>query len=215
VDTNPGDEAQSSKGTQGSSDPSTWVEKYGDYLYRNAMLRLRDRELAEEAVQETFLAALSARSRFSGRSTEKTWLVGILKHKIIDALRKLSREVPVEDVDLLPSEEERPFYEDGEWRGHWRKESGAAPRDWGKSPARALEDKEFWRVFHQCVSGLPPRLARAFTLREVDGLAGSEICKVLGITSTNFWVMLHRSRLQLRRCIEVHWFGADNGGGDT
>ena len=196
------------------SDPATWVDQYGDYLFRNAMLRLRNKDLAEELVQETFLAALHARSRFSGRSSERTWLVGILKHKAIDAIRKLGREQPVEDIDQLPCEEERPFLEAGEWRGHWRTGEGLslAPSDWGANPSRALEQKEFWKVLNGCLSELPSRLARAFTLREVDGLDSKDVCKVLDITSTNLWVMLHRCRMQLRRCIETRWIAPSEEG---
>lgn len=152
------------------SDPSTWVAQYGDYLFRNAVLRVRHRDLAEEMVQETFLAALEARGRFAGRSSEKTWLTGILKHKVIDHLRRSSREIPVEDVERLPCEEESPFLETGTWKGHWRSFQ-AGPADWGGSPSDILERKEFLEVLHACLSGLPPRLARAFVLREVVELS--------------------------------------------
>jgi RNA polymerase sigma-70 factor (ECF subfamily) len=162
------------------------------------LLRLRDRDLAEEAVQETFLAALKARHTFSGRSSERTWLVGILKHKVVDHFRKLSREPFAETVE----QEEGSFIEEGEWRGHWR--AGDGPLDWGPVPDR----KAFWEVLDACLLKLPPRLADAFTLREIDGLSGEEVCKVLRVTPTNLWVMLHRCRAQLRRCLEVNWFGS-------
>lgn len=186
------------------SDPATWVAQYGDYLFRNALLRLRDRDLAEEMVQETFLAALEARGRFGGRASEKTWLTGILKHKVIDHFRRSGREVLTGDPERLSCEEESPFLEAGVWKGHWRS-SETGPRDWGDTPSDILERKEFLEILHACLSGLPPRLARAFILREVDELSGEEVCKVLGVTATNLWVMLHRCRMQLRRCIETKW----------
>ena len=113
----------------------------------------------------------------------------------------------MEDINHLSCEEERPFLGEGEWRGHWRTGEGLAlaPSDWGANPSWALEQKEFWKVFNGCLSQLPSRLARAFALREVDGLDSKEVCKVLDITSTNLWVMLHRCRMQLRRCIETRW----------
>lgn len=188
------------------SDPATWVERHGDYLYRNALLRLRDRDLAEEAVQETFLAALKDRNAFAGRSSERTWLVGILKHKIVDHFRKVSRESFAEAMERLPYEEERPFLGEGEWKGHWRGGDGGGPAAWGTSTD--LDRREFWEVFNACLSRLPSRLVEAFTLREIDDLSSEEVCKVLRVTPTNLWVMLHRCRMQLRRCLEVNWFGS-------
>ncbi len=101
------------------SSPENWVDQHGDYLFRYALLRLRNREVAEEVVQETFLAALQARDKFNGQSSEKTWLVGILKHKVIDHFRRTSKEVHLEDIDVLPCEREEAFRATGEWKGHW------------------------------------------------------------------------------------------------
>lgn len=191
------------------SDPATWVDQHGDYLYRNALLRIQNEDLAEELVQETFLAALNARSRFSGRSSERTWLVGILKHKIVDHFRKDSREHPIEEIGQLPCEAERPFAEEGQSKGHWRVADGMGPMDWGATPSAILEQKEFWEILNACLSALPSRLAHSFTLREIEGLSSQEVCKVLNITATNLWVMLHRCRMQLRRCIEMKWVTSD------
>lgn len=191
------------------SDADEWVDLHGDYLYRNALLRVRDREVAEELVQETFLAALGARASFSGRSTERTWLMGILKHKVMDHYRRSARDLPLVEDERLPCEAEQPFEAGGEWRGHWRNDEGFGPRDWGPDPAGDLEKKEFWQVLRECLKALPDRLARVFSLREVDGCETEEICKVLDISATNLWVMLHRSRRQLRYCIERLWFAGD------
>lgn len=193
------------------SDPSTWVAQHGDYLYRNALLRLGDREAAEEVVQETLLAALQGRGQFSGRAAERTWLVGILKHKVVDHLRRAGRQIPLEDQGLLPCEEEEPFAGEGEWRGHWRN-AALAPADWGETPAALFDQQEFWQVLRGCLAGLPPRLAQAFALREIDQLECAEVCKVLGVSATNLWVMLHRSRMQLRRCLEAKGLAGERKG---
>lgn len=193
------------------SDPATWVAQHGDYLYRNALLRLGDQEAAEEVVQETLLAALQGQVQFSGRSSERTWMVGILKHKVIDCLRRASRETPLEDAGLLPCEQEQPFAEEGEWPGHWRN-AALAPADWSNTPAALYDQQEFWQVLRTCLAGLPPRLAQAFALREIDQLESGEVCKVLGVSPTNLWVMLHRSRMQLRRCLELKWLAVERKG---
>jgi len=183
--------------------PETWVEKHGDYLYSYALLRLRRRELAEEIVQETFLAALKARQNFAGQSTERTWLVGILKHKIVDHYRRASREHYVADFEMEPSEEEH-FRQSGEWINHWT--LAGAPKDWSEDPGQVVEQKDFWEVFNRCLAQLPPRLASAFSLREIDGLSSEEVCQILNVSANNLWVMLHRARAALRRSLEAHWF---------
>ena len=184
-------------------DPADWVERYGDYLFRYAMLRVRDRSAAEDLVQETFLAGLSGRESFSGGSSEATWLVGILKHKIADHFRRLSREAPREEEVLrdVPDAE----YFDGS--GHWT----AGPGEWIGNPAELLRQEEFLERFRECLAGLPPNQAAAFTLREIDGMGTGEICKVLNVSETNLWVILHRARSLLRRCLETRWFARGKG----
>jgi RNA polymerase sigma-70 factor (ECF subfamily) len=185
--------------------PREWVDRYGDYLFRYAYSRLRDRVSAEDAVQDTFLAALKARSTFAARSSERSWLVGILKHKIVDHLRKKFLEHPGEQPDVLPCEKEHVFGTSGKWRGHWIQDRG--PIEWGGNPSEFLEKREFWEVFERCLKELPPRLASAFTLHQMEEMKPGPICKELGITPTNLWVMLHRTRKQLRRCLEINWIG--------
>lgn len=179
-------------------DPSEWVDRYGDYLFRYAMLRLRDRSTAEDLVQETFLAGIKDRSSFSGNSTESTWLVGILKHKIADHFRRQARESPLEDDDLRDPSDPSPF--DGS--GHWI----SGPANWSGNPADLYHEKKFLDQLTKCLSGLSPNHANAFTLREIEGAETGEICKVLNVTETNLWVILHRARMQLRRCLEINWF---------
>jgi RNA polymerase sigma-70 factor (ECF subfamily) len=186
-------------------DASVWVDEHGDYLYRYAIFRLHDASLAEDVVQETLLAALQAYGNFAGRGSERTWLVGILKHKVTDHFRRTSREATV-----IESEEQfdhAEFFRQGEWTDHWKVEY--APVEWHANPEELLEQGEFWEVFSQCLQPLPARISSAFTLREVDGLASEEICEILNVTVNNLWVMLHRARMHLRRCIEVNWFGRE------
>ena len=179
-------------------DPSEWVDRYGDYLFRYAMLRLRDRSTAEDLVQETFLAALKARGSFSGNSSESTWLVGILKHKIADHFRGQAREAPLEDNDLRDQPDLSPFDGSGRW--------ASGPTDRGGTPAALYREKKFLDQLTKCLAGLSPNHANAFTLREIEGADTGEICKVLNVTETNLWVILHRARMLLRRCLEANWF---------
>ena len=172
-----------------------------DYLLRYAMLNLRNPALAEDAVQETLLAAMEGAARFSGKSTARTWLTGILKHKIIDLLRRSGREQPLTGPGDERSEAEAVdalFAEDGHWREF--------PADWG-NPASALENSRFRTAFEMCLQRLPARTAQVFAMREVMEMPTGEICKALQITPTNCWVMLHRARLTLRECLELQWFG--------
>jgi RNA polymerase sigma-70 factor (ECF subfamily) len=187
-----------------SPDPALWVDQHGDYLFRYAVFRLRDTSLAEDILQETLLSALQSYHNFEGRGSERTWLVGILKHKIIDHYRRASRETPESQLESDAFEHEELFRESGEWKDHWVADK--APVEWYTGPAELVEQNEFWVVFRECLSPLPPRIANAFTLREVDGLKSEEICEVLSITVNNLWVMLHRARLHLRQCLEANWF---------
>ncbi|MBI3897750.1 MAG: sigma-70 family RNA polymerase sigma factor [Gammaproteobacteria bacterium] len=181
--------------------PERWLDEHGDALYSYAYLRLRDRDAAEDLVQETLLGALRTQQGFAGQSSERTWLIGILKHKLIDYWRRLARqpaETPVgddTDDDLL----ERVF--DARDRDHWRTD----PSPW-RDPDAALQQQQFWQVLTDCIAALPAAQARAFSLCEIEGTDGGEACKVLGVASTNLWVMLHRARLRLRQCLENHWF---------
>jgi len=180
------------------SNPNTWVDQYGDALYRYALMRLKNPAVAEDMVQETFLAALKARDRFAGKSAEKTWLIGILKHKIIDHFRKSKREYVVEDINA-EADRQDPFFDP---QGNWN----TPVREWER-PNEALEQEEFWQIFSDCISALPAHMADLYILREINGLQTDEICKVLEISTTNnMWVMLSRARMRLRRCLETRWF---------
>ena len=184
-------------------DCAAWLDQHGDYLFKYAIFRLRDESAAEDAVQETFLAALKAYGNFEGRGSERTWLVGILKHKITDHFRRVTREAPIGE-DAGEDEETDLFRNSGQWTGHW--DPDHAPTDWQATPLELVERDDFWKVFSDCLSPLPQRTASVFTLREVDGLKSDEICEMLSISPNNLWVMLHRARLHLRNCLEMNWF---------
>lgn len=181
------------------SDPAKWVDEYGDYLFRYALSRLFDPHLAEEIVQETFLAALTAFEGFKGEASIKTWLVGILKHKIVDHFRKTSREKPYESVDTLYDREQTIFDEKGGWK--------TGPAKWQADPGKIYEDSEFWDTFRECLRKLPKKQLDLFVLREIEGKKSDEICMLLDITPTNLWVTLYRVRMSLRKCLEDTWFG--------
>jgi RNA polymerase sigma-70 factor, ECF subfamily len=182
-------------------DPERWVDEHGDYLFHYALSRLRDPSKAEDMVQEALLAALRGRDRFEGRSAERSWLTGILKNKILDHFRTAGRETNFTDVEFYGDEDAASF--DPSKADHWT--DSAAPSEWD-APGADLDKAEFWKVFRGCTSKLPDRVARVFLLREVDGVGSEEICENLRISPNNLWVMLHRARLALRRCLEENWF---------
>jgi RNA polymerase sigma-70 factor (ECF subfamily) len=173
-------------------------------LLRFATLQLRNREVAEDVVQDTILAALAASDRFDHRASVKTWVFSILKNKIVDVFRdrwnknrvQLSEAAGDEtDFDVL-------FKENGGWQ------RDEMPSSWG-DPERAFSDKQFWEVFEGCTAKMPEATMRVFFMRELLGLGTDEICKELGITTSNCWVILHRARMSLRLCLQQRWFDMD------
>jgi len=185
--------------TQQGLDPNKWLDGHGDYLYRYALVRVREAVVAEDLLQEVLLAAVGSYQTHAGRSSERTWLVGIMKHKVIDYFRHLARHA---EFQLMPEDEDREWFEEsGPWQGHWREDQ--APTSW---PIHALESREFWETFERCLSQLSPQMSIAFTLREFDGLSSTEICEILNITPNNLSVLLHRSRIKLRHLLEANWF---------
>ncbi len=183
------------------ADPENWVNLYGDALFSYALSRVRDRHTAEDLVQETLLAALKARHSFKGKSKARTWFTGILKHKIIDYYRKKYREQPMGNSDFIADISDPDFDSNGNWKNK--------PDKWSATPEKLLENKEIMAMIHQCMAFLTDRLAQTFALRELEGHPTEKICKVLNITSTNCWVMLHRARSSIRRCLEDNGFGVD------
>jgi RNA polymerase sigma-70 factor (ECF subfamily) len=187
--------------------PESWVDQYGDFLYHFTLSRIKDPSIAEDLVQETFLAALKARKNFQGRSTARTWLIAILKHKIVDHIRKQVREHTSDKIEsMLNTVANDPvdssFNDEGDWR--------IRPSKWAIDPMKLYEQKEFMDILYQCLGELPQRQAEAFMMREIDGLSTEEICKVLNISATNSWVMLYRARMWLRRCLENSWLSTEH-----
>jgi RNA polymerase sigma-70 factor (ECF subfamily) len=168
---------------------------------RFARTQLRNEAWAEDAVSETLLAALEKPGSFAGQSQLKTWLVGVLKHKVIDQLRRHHREATVLTDDDAEDLDEALFHTEG--REHWRE----LPTDWGR-PDAALAQRQFFDVLQACMDHLPPAQGRVFLMREWLELGTDDICKELQITATNLWVLLHRARLRLQQCLQQRWFDA-------
>jgi RNA polymerase sigma-70 factor (ECF subfamily) len=174
-------------------------------LVRFARLHVRDDSQIEDIVQETLLAAFAGLERFAGQAQLETWVVGILRNKLVDHLRRKGRE---EKLLLSATDEDGDedfdrhvddlFIADGHWRD--------APQDWG-DPHSTLQEKQFMAVLQTCLENLPERLARIFTLREVLEFDTDEICKEVGLTATNCFVQLYRARMRLRECLQLRWFG--------
>lgn len=188
-----------------TSDPSGWVDAYGDRLFRYALSRVRDEGAAEDLVQETLLAALKSRDRFKGESSELTWMTGILRNKLFELYRRQAKEVP-----LLPSDEDADPQSEFFDARHWKADS--APRDWGGEPARSAESAEFAAALRRCLDALSAGVARAFVLREMEGLEPDAAAETLGVSRGHLAVLLYRARLRLRRCLEKSHFAPEAAG---
>lgn len=181
-------------------EPGKWVALHGDELLGFAMSRVDQQELAEDLVQETFLAAWQARESFDNRSNFRTWLIGILRRKIADHYRRQGRG-PRQVFPTADSENSQ-FDAEGAWL--------SAPPSWNQTPQELAENVEFWDVLTRCVANAPPHLALVFRLREFESLTVDEICERLAITPKHLSVRLYRARLALRECLQVNWFNHDS-----
>jgi RNA polymerase sigma-70 factor (ECF subfamily) len=181
-------------------DPEQWVRQYGDALFSYALVRVNDHSTAEDLVQETFLAAVKNRAAFDGRASRLTWLVGILKRKIVDHYRRsgTAKGGKHRSLDDLPEDGQNFFNH----RGGFKRTLGKWPAD----PAETMQNEEFWSVFHQCRRALPTNLRVAFNLREIDQFDTASVCTELGISRSNLAVRIYRARLLLRECLERKWF---------
>ena len=177
---------------------SDWVDAHADYLFNFALGQVRDSGVAEDLVQETFLAAVRARETFSGQSSERTWLVGILRHKIYDHLRKTCRERAVRH-DPTPANDPECWEESMLWLHDVAVES--------QLPSRRIELAEFRQNLELALGKLPPRIAQVFQLYEIEERPNHEVCAYMDISESNLWVMLHRARKQLREQLGGWWFG--------
>ena len=187
-------------------EPEKWIEKYSDYLYSFAYARLRKEEVAEDLVQDTFFSALRAKDTFLNNASEKTWLISILKRKIIDYYRKKStqNELNIFDKDTKDDFMNHFFESEGK-PGHWTEAAG--PQQWGGDFGTQVESDEFYTILKNCLGKLPEKWAAVFTLKNMEDLDSEEICKELQIAPSNYWVIMHRAKLQLRECMDINWFG--------
>jgi len=174
-------------------DPEKWVHQYGDYLYSFAMSKLFSQELAEDLLQETFLSAFQSKEKFKGNSNEKTWLTSILKRKIADFYRKKYKNK--EELSNYDS----PFIQDDFMHGRWKEEK--APLQWDIGDEWS-KDESFIKILKKCISNLPNKWKSIFSMKHIEEATNSEICEELNVSDSNIWTVLHRSRLQLRECIE-------------
>ncbi len=177
--------------------PEKWIDLYADYLYHYTITRVDDSDFAKDLVQETFLSALKGKGSFRGEASERTWLVSILKRKIIDHYRKINSVKGKREVRT-------DFYSDGDKKGNWLEE--AVPGEWGNEGAKNIENKELKNALDHCIHNLPEKYRMVFLLKTVQHYETEEICNELDISSSNLWVIIHRARLQLRKCLEENWF---------
>lgn len=180
------------------NDPKKWVYLYSDKLYRYAFYRINIREIAEDLVQETLLSALKSIDQYRGESAELSWLISILKYKIIDYLRYRYKQNPVNQSDIEKIDIGHLF--DDNHSCHIN-----SPSNWVANPSELFEKKEFWKIFEMCLELLTPLGAQAFTLREIENMNTVDISNILNITKSNLYVILHRSRLILRDCMDKNW----------
>jgi RNA polymerase sigma-70 factor (TIGR02943 family) len=187
-------------GKVAATDPERWVDEHGDVLYRYALVRVRKPEVAEDLVQETLLAGMRSYEKFAGQSSVRSWLCGILKHKLGDYFRKLGRETSFTDLEFLADECSEKFVPEG----YWVHMNG--PKEWKPEVDEVMHRDQFWKVMRECLGRLPDRVATVFMMREMDEIESKEICATLSISENNLWVMLHRARMALRECLATNWF---------
>jgi len=174
-----------------------WIDNYADYLYNYSISRVSNSDLAKDLVQDTFFAGLKSAKNFQGKASERTWLVSILKRKIIDYYRKINSKKGQAEVRMS-------FYDDGENEGSWLEER--VPQSWDNASEKKIENEELKNQLESCIQKLPEKYAIVFRMKTVQEFETEEICKELGITSSNLWVIIHRARTQLRKCMEDNWF---------
>ncbi len=177
--------------------PEKWVDLYADYMYQYTYNRISNHEKAKDIVQEAFLSALKAMPKFEGRANERTWLTAILKRKIIDYYRKINSKKGSVEISVS-------FYQNGNKEGDWLEE--AVPQDWDNEVEKSMETAELRDAIDLCIDYLPEKYAIVFKMRTLQQVETEEICKELNISASNLWVIIHRARAQLRKCLETNWF---------
>lgn len=178
-------------------DPNKWIKSYADYLFNYTITRVSDRETAQDLVSETFLAGLKSMANFKGEASERTWLISILKRKIIDHYRKINSKKGKAEVRMS-------YNSDAESEGDWLEERVADPFD--KTAEDTLENSELGTAIHDCIGKLPEKQANVFKMKTILGYDTETICNDLDITASNLWVIIHRARTALADCMEKSWF---------
>ena len=178
-------------------DPDKWIDLYADYLFQYAVVRVNSEDVAKDLVQETFFAGLKSKDNFEGKSTEKTWLVAILKRKIIDYYRKINSNKGKAEVRMN-------FHSEDGQEGVWLEER--VPQTWGSDADKEIETEELGTTLEACIDKLPEKYAVIFKMKTLQDFETDIICKVFDISASNLWVIIHRARTQLRRCMEDNWF---------
>ena len=174
-----------------------WIDLYVDYLFNYAISRINDREIAQDLVQETFLAGLKSMKNFKGEATERTWLISILKRKIIDHYRKINSNKGKAEVRIVSND-------DSETEGDWLQNRVADPFD--KTAEDTLQNEELGDAIYNCLSKLPKKQADIFKMKTIEGLETEDICNELEITPSNLWVIIHRARTAMASCLKENWF---------
>lgn len=177
--------------------PNNWVHAHADYLFNYAIARLNNEELAKDIVQETFFAGLKGQANFKGEASERTWLISILKRKIIDHYRKINSAKGKAEIRVN-------FYEGSDHKGNWLEER--IPRTWNNEAEKDIENDELKMILNTCIENLPEKYKMVFLMKQMQHYETEEICKELDITASNLWVIIHRARHQLRKCLEDNWF---------
>jgi len=184
-------------------DTGKWVQQHGDYLFSLAKYKLGDEELAKDLLQETFFAAIKAKDSFRGESNERTWLVRILNNKIIDYYRSRKNEIPMSAYLAATAGSFNDHYFDATEYGHAK--ASAFPQITGMSSDDGINQGELKKVLDYCVGKLPATLSHVFLMKHVFEEKTDSICKHFNITSSNYWVIMHRAKLLLRTCLSKNW----------
>lgn len=181
---------------QHTIDPNKWISSYSDYLFNYTITRVNDREIAKDLVQDTFVAALKSMKNFKGEASERTWLISILKRKIIDHYRKINSKKGKAEV--------RMTYTYDETEGDWLEERVADPFD--KTAQDTIENAELGDAIYRCISKLPNKQAQVFKMKTILNYETEAICNELNITASNLWVIIHRARTALAECMQKTWY---------
>ncbi|XLS30162.1 sigma-70 family RNA polymerase sigma factor [Flavobacteriaceae bacterium M23B6Z8] len=177
--------------------PEQWIDLYADYLFNYTITRVSDHEIAQDLVQDTFLAALKSAKNYKGDASERTWLISILKRKIIDHYRKINSKKGKAEVRM-------GFANDDESEGDWLEQKVSDP--FTLNADTEMENEELGLAIHACLSKLPAKQAEVFKMKTIDGYDTETICNDLNITASNLWVIIHRARTALVGCLEKNWF---------